>query len=129
MESCHLFLGDNFIVPPCRRLLSLLGFVHNWPTSRWSATKKRKPVFIKRKWNYVVFSRTTILSFHPVDIQFTINIFIFNESCLLIFLCKHYFTLIFSLVFIDNKMSTSRHWNEQRITIYNVILCVKKNHL
>ena len=25
---------------PDRRLLSLLGFVHNWPTSRWSATKK-----------------------------------------------------------------------------------------
>ena len=24
------------------RLLSLLGFVHNWPTSRWSATKKKK---------------------------------------------------------------------------------------
>ena len=23
-----------------RRLLSFLGFVHNWPTSRWSATKK-----------------------------------------------------------------------------------------
>ena len=23
-----------------RRLLLLLGFVHNWPTSRWSATKK-----------------------------------------------------------------------------------------
>ena len=28
--------------------------------------KKRKPVFIKRKWNHVVFSRVTILSFHPV---------------------------------------------------------------
>ena len=34
------------LVEPCvtfgrnRRLLSLLGFVHNWPTSRWSATKK-----------------------------------------------------------------------------------------
>ena len=28
--------------------------------------KKRKPVFIKRKWNHVVFSRATILSFHPV---------------------------------------------------------------
>ena len=28
-----------------RRLLSLLGFVHNWPTSRWSATKKRKTGF------------------------------------------------------------------------------------
>ena len=25
-----------------RRLLSILGFVHNWPTSRWSATKKKK---------------------------------------------------------------------------------------
>ena len=41
-----------------RRLLSLLGFVHNWLATRWSATKKkRKPVFIKRKWNHVVFSR------------------------------------------------------------------------
>ena len=28
--------------------------------------KKRKPVLIKRKWNHVVFSRATILSFHPV---------------------------------------------------------------
>ena len=28
--------------------------------------KKRKPVFIKWKWNHVVFSRATILSFHPV---------------------------------------------------------------
>ena len=34
------FLGRQFIVPPCRRLLSVLGFVHNWPTSRWSAAKK-----------------------------------------------------------------------------------------
>ena len=60
VEHCVTFRHD-------RRLLSLLGFVHNWPTSRWSATKKkRKPVFIKRKWNYVVFSRATILSFHPV---------------------------------------------------------------
>ena len=29
--------------------------------------KKRKPVFIKRKWNHVVFSRVTILSLHPVN--------------------------------------------------------------
>ena len=28
--------------------------------------QKRNPVFIKRKWNHVVFSRATILSFHPV---------------------------------------------------------------
>ena len=30
--------------------------------------KKRKLVFIKRKWNHVVFSRAIILSFHPVYI-------------------------------------------------------------
>ena len=34
VEHCVTFRHD-------RRLLSLLGFVHNWPTSRWSATKKK----------------------------------------------------------------------------------------
>ena len=29
--------------------------------------EKKKPVFIKRKWNHVVFSRVIILSFHPVE--------------------------------------------------------------
>ena len=33
VEHCVTFRHD-------RRLLSLLGFVHNWPTSSWSATKK-----------------------------------------------------------------------------------------
>ena len=33
IEHCVTFRHD-------RRLLSLSGFVHNWPTSRWSATKK-----------------------------------------------------------------------------------------
>ena len=33
VEHCITFRHD-------RRLLSLLGFVHNWLTSRWSATKK-----------------------------------------------------------------------------------------
>ena len=28
--------------------------------------QKRKPLFIKWKWNHIVFSRATILSFHPV---------------------------------------------------------------
>ena len=32
VQHCATFRHD-------RRLLSLLGFVHNWPTSRWSATK------------------------------------------------------------------------------------------
>ena len=34
VEHCVTFRYD-------RRLLLLLGFVHNWPTSRWSATKKK----------------------------------------------------------------------------------------
>ena len=63
VEYCVTFRHD-------RRLLPLLGFVHKLPTSKWSATKKkkkkRKPVFIQRKWNHVVFSWATILSFHPV---------------------------------------------------------------
>ena len=33
VEHCVTFRHD-------RRLLSLLGFVHNWPTSRWSVIKK-----------------------------------------------------------------------------------------
>ena len=35
VEHCVTFRHD-------RRLLSLYGFVHNWPTSRWSAKKKKK---------------------------------------------------------------------------------------
>ena len=35
VEHCVTFRND-------RRLLSLLEFVHNWPTSRWSATEKKK---------------------------------------------------------------------------------------
>ena len=35
VEHCVTFRHD-------RRPLSLWGFVHNWPTSRWSATKKKK---------------------------------------------------------------------------------------
>ena len=34
VEHCVTFRHD-------RRLLSLLGFLHNWSTSRWSATKKK----------------------------------------------------------------------------------------
>ena len=33
--------------------------------------QKKKPVFIKRKWNYVLFSRATILSFHTVIVPKT----------------------------------------------------------
>ena len=81
VEHCVTFRHD-------RRLLSLLGFAHNWPTSIWSAKKQKKkqtkkppkkqtikPVFIERKWNHVVFSRATILSFHPLYIYIYIYIY------------------------------------------------------
>ena len=80
VEHCVTFRHD-------RRLLSLLGFVHNWPTRRWSATKKGKPVFIKRKWNHVVFSRATILSFHPVYIRIYIYIYIYICVCVCVCVC------------------------------------------
>ena len=37
--------------------------------------QKRKPVFIKQKWNHVVFSRATILSFDPVFLSNTNNLY------------------------------------------------------
>ena len=36
--------------------------------------KKRKPVFIKGKWNHVGFSMATILPFHPVEGSYTLGI-------------------------------------------------------
>ena len=56
VEHCVTFRHD-------RRFLLLLGFVHNWPTSRWSATKKENRFSF---FHHVFFSRATILSFHPV---------------------------------------------------------------
>ena len=41
VEYCVTFRHD-------RRLLSLLRFVHNWPTSRWSATKKENRFSLNR---------------------------------------------------------------------------------
>ena len=62
VENCLTFRHDS-------TLLSLLGFIHNWPISRWSATKKKKLVFIKRKWNHITFSRVTILSLLYIDLR------------------------------------------------------------
>ena len=41
VEHCVTFRYD-------RRLLSLLGFVYNWPTSRWSVTKKENQFSLNR---------------------------------------------------------------------------------
>ena len=52
VEHCVTFRHD-------RRLLSLLGLVHNWPTSRWSATKKEKK---KKKENRFSLNGNGIMS-------------------------------------------------------------------
>ena len=57
VEHCVTFRHD-------RRLLSLLGFVHNWPTSRWSATKKEN--WFSLNGNGIMSSFLVRQSFHPV---------------------------------------------------------------
>ena len=57
VEHCVPFRHD-------RRLLSLLGFVHNWPTSRWSATKKENRFSLNG--NGIMSSILGRQSFHPV---------------------------------------------------------------
>ena len=37
--------------------------------------QKKETVFIQRKWNHVVFSRATILSFHPVLETIQLNLY------------------------------------------------------
>ena len=59
VEHCVTFRHD--------RRLSLLGFVHNWPTSRWSATKKENWFSLNGLGIMSFFSRSTILFFHPVQ--------------------------------------------------------------
>ena len=66
VEHCVTFRDD-------RRLQSLLGFVHNWPTSIGSATKKENWFSLNRNEIMSVFSRATILSFHPVLLILSIS--------------------------------------------------------
>ena len=44
--------------------------------------KKRNPVFIKRKWNHVTFSRATILSFLPVCVLWVyMRVHVYVREC------------------------------------------------
>ena len=70
VEHCVPFRHD-------RRLLSLLGFVHNWPTSRWSATKKENRFSLNGN-GIMSFSRAIILSFHPV-VGILFNLFLVDS--------------------------------------------------
>ena len=58
VEHCVTFRHD-------RRLLSLLGYVYNWPTSRWPAIKKENWFSLNGNRIMSSFSRATILWFHP----------------------------------------------------------------
>ena len=56
------------------RLLSLLGFVHNWPTSRWSATKKESRFSLKGNGSMSSFLgrqfyRFTLLSYYTYTLH------------------------------------------------------------
>ena len=55
VEHCVTFRHD-------RRLLSLLGFVHNWPTSRWSVMKRKKKKKKKKKENRFLLNGNEIMS-------------------------------------------------------------------
>ena len=61
IEHCVTFRHE-------RMLLSLLGFVHNWPTSRWSATNKENRFSLNRNGIMSSFLGGPILSFHPLYI-------------------------------------------------------------
>ena len=61
VEYCVTFRHD-------RRLLSLLGFVHNWPTSRWSATNKENWFSLNGNGIMSSFLGWQYLSFHLVQL-------------------------------------------------------------
>ena len=75
IEDCVTFRHD-------RKLLSLLGFVHNWPTSRWSATKKENWFSLNR--NGIMssflgqqFYHSTLYSFYFYSYHIYIYIYIY----------------------------------------------------
>ena len=67
MESCRFFWANNFIVPPVEVSYCSWDLYTTGQLVDGLQQKKRKPVFIKQKWDHVVFSRPTILSFHPEE--------------------------------------------------------------
>ena len=64
--------------------------------------KKRKSVFIKWKWNHVIFSRATISSFHPVVIitnkHLQINDILVLNNPFRVFIIKCFRTIIFIFI-------------------------------
>ena len=79
-----------------RRLLSLLGFVHNWPTSRWSATKKEN--WFSWNGNGIMsflegqFYRSTLYVWQ-CSFKFTGNFFF-----LIVFVCVYVYTCLWRFV-------------------------------
>ena len=80
VEHCVTFRHD-------RRLLSLLGFVHNWPTSRWIATKKE---------NWFSLNGNGIMSSF-LGRQFIVPLCILHTSCVSVLIIVIYEALCFDV--------------------------------
>ena len=108
VEHCVTFRHD-------RRLLSLLGFVHNWPTSRWSATKKENRFSLNR--NGI---RSSFLGRQFYRSTLCIYIYIYIYVCVCVCVCVYIYIyrLIYMCVFINKFICVYF-----RICMY-VYLCV-----
>ena len=78
-EHCVTFRHD-------RRLLSLLGFVHNWLTSRWSATKKENRFSLNENG---IMSFFLGRQFYRSTLYIYIYIYIYIYMCVCVCVCVH----------------------------------------
>ena len=81
--------------------------------------KKRKPVFLKWKWNHVIFSRVKILSFHPV---FSLHPLYISKQMSLKYI-KHLSQLLLESSILtaqclsqQNRLQTHRHQHAEAYT-------------
>ena len=76
VEHCVTFRHD-------RRLLSLLGFAHNWTTSRWSATKKKTSFHLTEMESCRLFQGDNFI------VPPYIYIYMYIYVCVCVCLCVH----------------------------------------
>ena len=108
VEHCVIFRHD-------RRLLSLLRFVYNWPTYRWSATKKENRFslngngimssFLGRQ-----FYRSTLVTLRQLSLRTTF-IDIFSVNCMI--------NAIFSRFSNKNQISFKDSSSDKILIVYN----------
>ena len=74
-----------------RRLLSLLRFIHNWPTSRWSATTKENRFSLNGN---VIMSSFLWRQFYRSTIHIYIYIYIYVCVCVCVCVCVYVYSLL-----------------------------------